>query len=214
MVFRESRRTRRRKQKARRADRFKGADRVSGKQSSRQTFRNKRTTTIAKIMLATEFGKKQGGIQKIGSAIMENVFSKEEDSSRNWNDMLDPFGLAGRRPLAPPVPQGSADDRQKPFTARPGPATIPVAGASKLQTFLGVTARKGLSTAAEWWLGQASKGGGDTSTQLMLSVLEDVQFAIYINNKLISVVDELSFIVFMHNMKRNLQLRTRGLRSD
>lgn len=238
-VFRESSRTRRRrKKKARgsRSDRSLGAARVSSK-SNRRTIHRAKTTTIARVMLATEFGKKQGGIQTIGSAITERRFSGEEESSRDWNNTLDPFNLAGLQPIgrpahppAPParIPSGGFEGfrstrppaqrgtfKGKAASAvREKPFTIPIAGSTKLTAFLGLAGTMGLGAAALWWVGQSLKGGNDTGTQTAMSILEEVQYAIYIDNRLISVLDDESFRQFMNNMKRNLQLRTRGLRSD
>ncbi len=234
-VFRESSRTRRRRKKAsrkRRSDRSLGAGRVSSRSNKRKVFGRKKTTMIAKVMLATEFGKKQGGIQKVGSAIMEKTFSGEEESSRDWNDLLDPFNLGapiGGPPQHPPVParipptggfQGFTPRRAPGFrgkgasAVRPKPVNVPIAGSNKLTAFLGIAGTLGMGAAALWWVGQSLKGGNDTSTQTAMSILEEIQFAVYIDNKLISVLDDESFKQFMNNMKRNLQLRTRGLRSD
>lgn len=239
-VFRESSRTRRRRKKksrGARSDKSLGAGRVSSKSNSRKVFGRKKTTMIAKVMLATEFGKKQGGIQKVGSAVIEKTFSGEEESSRDWNDLLDPFSMAGvmpiGRPSHPPVPparipptggfEGFRPARppaQRGFqgkgssAVREKPVNIPIAGSTKLTIFLSIAANLGLGAAALWWIGQSLKGGNDTSTQTAMSILEDIQYAIYIDHKLISVLDDESFRQFMNNMKRNLQLRTRGLRSD
>lgn len=239
-IFRESSRTKRRKKRALRKARQGGSGRFQGgvvrSRSNMGRQRNK-TSMIAKVMLATEFGKKQGGIQKIGAAIIEQKFSGQEDSARTWHNLLDPFGLKGYGPGAgaprPPVkpltlpamrtagtprtagmPRGTGFQGKGASAVRPKPATIPVAGASVVANFIrgGIGIASGLATA--WWLTQAQKGGGDTSTQLMLNIMEEIQYAIYIDNRLISVVDADSFEQFMANMKRNLQLRTRGLRSD
>lgn len=237
-IFRESSRTKRRKKRALRKARQRGSGRFQGgvlrsrsnMGRQRSASRNK-ISMIAKVMLATEFGKKQGGIQKIGAAIIEQKFSGEEDSARTWHNLLDPFGLKGYGPGAgaprPPVkpltlpamrtagmPRGTGYQGKGASAVRPKPATIPVAGASVVANFIrgGIGIASGLATA--WWLTQAQKGGGDTSTQLMLNIMEEIQYAIYIDNRLISVVDADSFEQFMANMKRNLQLRTRGLRSD
>lgn len=233
-VFRESRRTRNRRKKARRrqrSDRSLGAGRVSSRRNPNR--RSKKTSAIAKVMLATEFGNKQGGIQRIGSAIQENRLSEETDAKRTWNQQLDPFNIEGffppnEPPLHPPAPpkvppsggfQGFRPRRKPGFRGKGASAVrprapVPTAGSAKLVAFLGIAASIGAGAATLWWIGQSSKGGNDTSTQLMLNFLEEVHYAIYIDNKLISVVDQDCWRQFKTNMKRNLQLRTRGLRSD
>lgn len=207
----------------------------------RAKFNKKKGTTIANVMLATSYGTTAKQTSKIGSIVMEEAFQDNGPrAGRDWFDLLDPWGLkgygpssagkgagAGRKPIAPlsiaesrragaggftgSKYQGKSSYYRSTKNVDIGKTPAGTGLIRKSVAILGGTAS---AAATGFWVKNQLGGGNDNGTQLILNFLEDVMWAVYIDDRLITVLNQEAYDLFIGNMKRNLQLRTRALRSD